>query len=684
MAVSPTTAVIHFFCSLGVVRVPAPVTVIAPIFRALSSMSATFLTAEQLCVSDALHSGINVVTNACPGAGKTFMILRIAQTLPGFGLMITFSKRLQLAAEQKITGSRLRAQTFHGACNSVDSSTIVRNDLDMEQFLEQPVLPAFWATLSFLAIDETQDMTVLEFRLVRLIMSVMVPKSVVLLVGDVRQNIFAGLKPTIGSQFLMNPRTFFTVEEPFVELRLTKSFRLTQQMVSWLKAHMNILQLLQHYPEYDTPHIRAFLSLEDLVGTGSGPAVLELAQPLPQVTPMIQSLIALRQSEDGNDSVTIIVHSVKHQSPGIQLVNRMRTANWNVIDSNSEYSSSDELTLNKSTVCTLFAMKGLEAQHVFFIGFDSFKEGYNNPLATFCEYFVGLTRGLKSLVVISNTSITPFATLREVHHVRSVTPADKLRADPTRVLTSGVRELLSFVTAHADLNAGLRYRPINADSWGTLVKAKTMFSSRRQITQDVTIFIGLAIEEGVRRLLQTPPCAVLDWSRVMQTLLQQQPYLRRQIDSFEWVDTPMLELAVQRTMQMIAAITDHRTDSHLSPTRRMSATFLSRSGRPVKVSGEVDFLLAGNYLIELKTSLDFTVDDAHQAAIYAALYERCCVGTDDMSPGAALTVYIVNPIAGDVREVQCVTSWQDHVGKLIDRHVDEKFGNEALVVPRLP
>ena len=147
--------------------------------------------AEQQLVCDHICLGENVVVDACAGSGKSTTILTVANALPKKRfLQITYNAMLRKEFKEKVAEcglENIEVHTYHSFAvkyffRDAHTDTGIRHllysyskssDEVTDDLVTYPEIPAF----DIVVLDETQDMTLLYYRLVTYILHVICNKN---------------------------------------------------------------------------------------------------------------------------------------------------------------------------------------------------------------------------------------------------------------------------------------------------------------------------------------------------------------------------------------------------------------------------------------------------------------------------------------------------------------------------
>lgn len=199
----------------------------------MTAFSKILLTDEQNEIKDVILSDISCVVNACPGGGKTTLSLVITQLYNKKTLVLTFSSKLKDETREKVSKNNIKNCIVH-SYNSAPRDhylTDAYNDEDIYEILSRDIEPFEKIDYEFIVLDEIQDMTKAHYKYLMKFIKDMNIKPVFLIIGDVDQSIFQ-FKGADSRYLTMCDQLEFQGE--FVKKTLTKTFRLTKHMVSFI------------------------------------------------------------------------------------------------------------------------------------------------------------------------------------------------------------------------------------------------------------------------------------------------------------------------------------------------------------------------------------------------------------------------------------------------------------------
>ena len=152
---------------------------------------------EQQLIIDHIKDGNNVVVDACAGSGKSTTILNVAYQLDSKKIMqLTYNSALRHEIRSKakeLSLDNMTVHTYHSlAVGFYDSSAYT--DTGMRHILAQNTEVSKHIDIDILVIDESQDMTLLYYRLiVKFICDLYMKnnkKIQLLILGDYKQGLY--------------------------------------------------------------------------------------------------------------------------------------------------------------------------------------------------------------------------------------------------------------------------------------------------------------------------------------------------------------------------------------------------------------------------------------------------------------------------------------------------------------
>ena len=275
-----------------------------------------------------------------------------------------------------------------------------------------------------------------------------------LLIGDVFQGIFAGVNRS-------DPFYFLEPQLPgrhFVTRRLSVSHRITPEIAEAVNRHLNPCRLQDYYPLMWAKH---GARLRTLWGTGLSSSKPRSQRPVqfvkvhnvfraathPEIKEFVRTGARTRRMQD----LCVLVDSTKKaRTPGKVFVDTYTTThNFLVVESGADRSQSatrsedrDQLTTNKSVICTVFTAKGLEWPRVLHFSLSGYREPAD-PFLCLSLAYTAWTRCAEELCVCVDMK-TPFCTFRD---------RGLALPFPVASTTLAVTDLLAFVPVDMQINA---------------------------------------------------------------------------------------------------------------------------------------------------------------------------------------------------------------------------------------
>jgi hypothetical protein len=613
-------------------------------------------THEQLSILRALaEDNVDVVVNAFAGSGKTTTALAAADAVYNktrrHTLIVTYSKRLKEDCRRRTSQlSYVHVESFHSLLYTHTYPVI--NDEHALVFLSDRTRQDTWtkaaytvSELGLIVFDESQDLCPLLQRIVAFVCQKLSVYTRLLFIGDVFQCIFAELKQSEAFYFLA-PQV---VGRQFTTRRLSVSHRITPEIAHAVNTYLNPCLLKEHYPDLWAQKGERIHALWGAGISSSKPPSNVAVQYVkvynmfnaatePEITDFVHKVGTDRRPLQ---DLCILVDSTKPTTPGGRLVeaytNRM---NFLVVESGAGRGESptdrdQKLAQNKSTICTIFAAKGLEWPLILHIGLSGYYEKAN-PLLCMSQAYTTWTRCSEELMVCMDTK-TPFYAIR-LPRIPATVPTPR---------HSTVLELFAYVPVDGAINACT-----------SVVEHHTLPTDTRHMTdiihchrsdlplstyEDVSALIGMVVEATIVHHLKTQlmhcTFSCQEWEHLCRTTSATlRPHIKNQLTNFTFVDIICLNRYVNNALELMRL--------HLPPIQLVEShavvTVYTVDGRCI--TGELDLLVNGSIVIELKNTTTKTKEHELQAACYYAMH------TD------ATDCYLLNSKRGELCRVGLTTT----------------------------
>lgn len=271
-------------------------------------------------------------------------------------------------------------------------------------------------------IDEAQDITPLYYRLIRYILDKNENKSNVRLciIGDRFQSIFKFNEAD--ERFIIYAKNIFKINDiPFVELKLSTTYRCTKPMIDFVNAcvlNENRLKAsvdnLKSTAPNKTKRVRYCILNTFVRGCFKG-----------TTTFIILAYLKMYKPED----IFILAPSVKSdKSPVKQLANSLSNMKISLyVSKNDEEKIDEDIIKGKLVITTFHQAKGLERKFVFIFGFDDtyftyYDKGCNKHLCPNTVY-VAITRATEELVIFHHRD-NPFFRFINIPNLLKVCSVD--------------------------------------------------------------------------------------------------------------------------------------------------------------------------------------------------------------------------------------------------------------------
>jgi len=380
--------------------------------------------AEQWAVANATGRGLNVLCRAVAGAGKTTTLLLCAARAPAQAhLLLTYNKRLQVDVARRAQPN-VAVMTYHAAAGK-SYGTLIRNDEQFRRYVR--AAPESPLRFDVLLVDETQDMAVEYFALVRHLLAAN-PGARMIVVGDELQSIneYRGAHPGFLTEAPALYRDLAGGRE-WVSCRLSVSHRLTPASAAFVNAHLYRAEVIVGGNLRDANRRPIYVAAAGKEG---------VANALAKAT---KDAIA----EFGAEGVFVLAPSVRDlaskQSPVAELVRRHLAGVPVFVAGDDDARIDEALTRGKLAILSFNAVKGCERPCVIIVGLDEtyfrfFNREWKDHRRLPNILTVAATRAIGRLVVVAGVKDTlrsvDFARLGELAEVRGTPARPRVRAAP--------------------------------------------------------------------------------------------------------------------------------------------------------------------------------------------------------------------------------------------------------------
>lgn len=460
---------------------------------------------EQSNILTLIGDGHNVLGDCVAGSGKTTSVLLLARAFPGKRILqVTYNAQLKLEVRQKAIATGLRnleIHTYnslcvkfydrHGYTNDKLTHAVDRN------FPPLTTIPMY----DIVVIDETQDMNMIFYRLVKKFIADSPNKTPQMLVlGDKFQSIykFIGADP----RFLTLSPSIWAA--PFLPSTLSVSYRLTNEIAGFVNDVM--------------------LGYERIKTVRAGPKVFYKVCKTFEIHKQICDtlLVGLRDGSVKPDDIFVLGGSIKGAKAPIRLLENSLASHGIpcFYPTSDDRKLDEEIIEGKVVFSTFHQAKGRERKIVIIYGFDeSYYKFYcpdENPLECPPTLYVATTRAKEHLILLHDErqGALPFLTksMGEISRlpyvqfegtVATESPSEGLHKDTPKHNTSPT-DLVRFMNeTNLKLLSNITdelYEVEEAASYKIDVPSKIAFDNG--IVEDVSEINGVAIPtmfESIKR-----------------------------------------------------------------------------------------------------------------------------------------------------------------------------------------
>jgi len=421
--------------------------------------SSVLLSREQKDIIDFVNQDTacrTAMVQAFAGTGKTKLLLELAKDRfqRGYGstLLLTYSAELKnytryLAKQQE----GLTIESMHSLVRNVlwIGHECVTNE-DMEAYLalaQKPAPhPAFLKEITMVCVDELQDMNLLYYLLFQQLRSFFTKPVAFVGVADFFQWLHGKVNKS-SVEFMSKAEVYFPADT-IQYFPLTRSYRLTPDMCSWINQHLNPLRLQIHYPSTWLKYGEAITKF-----WGSGLSSARCASCLQihaDCNVKMHHPQRVRYIEYDSFKDPLVPKATKDEllhGSAYLLLNGLHT---------------DRFTRHFSNVTTPQKFKGCETNKVVVLSCDRFveevcasnaaseSERVDWPFACYCQMYVSCTRAKEELDILHRKSKPAFFTMRADNFLLS----EPLPHD-TQVGTRRLNHLFHFVPRDTNLEASV-------------------------------------------------------------------------------------------------------------------------------------------------------------------------------------------------------------------------------------
>ena len=655
-------------------------------------LSEVVLTDEQNEVKDVILSDKSCVVNACPGAGKTTLSLVITQLYNKKTLILTFSSKLKDETREKVSKNNIKNCIVH-SYNSAPRDHYLNdayNDEDIYEILSRDIEPFEKIDYEFIVLDEIQDMTKAHYKYLMKFIKDMNIKPVFLIIGDVDQSIFQ-FKGADSRYLTMCDQLEFQGE--FVKKTLTKTFRLTKHMVSFINEAVYGYTKYTSLSAIKDPKPVTYVKCDSYDDEG-----------------LFKFLVDKIKGYDVNEVYILAPSIVSNKIPIKNLENYIvdyhKQIKIHIPKSDNDYTN-DEVSRNKIVMTNYHKVKGSEKQLVIVFGFDEsyFKfyadetdptDKITNPM------LVGITRADTELILIHdhNEKSLPFIKMSvdelkkkdycKVHDIESNIIRNKKREKPYEIA-------VTKLTNHLSQSNELLLCPlINSGIFKQTSEAITNFKipgniTLGELTEDVSHLNGVAIP-SIYEYLRNNQSSIMDLFKLKKIkggLIGREFYrLPKSLDDFKLKDYLRLanirESIISGTLSNLNQIRDYdwlkthhfnkckyNMDKVFGDQRlefEIPLSFIMNHNKYGKIEliGSLDISTNEDNIYELKCTENLTITNKLQLVVYAFMWKK-------LYPDDNKRFYLFNIRTSEILELDTDRDEIDEIMEILIKNKIEKY-----------
>jgi len=578
---------------------------------------------EQKAIIDSIKDH-NVKVNSVAGSGKTTTVLHMAKQYKDESiLLLTYNARLKMETRKKKDNLGLRnleVHSYHSFCVSNYDNRCYK-DAAIINLLKDNKKSLKKFNYSIIVVDEAQDMNKIYYKLVNKILSDNLGKCRMCVIGDKYQSIyqFNGAD----SRFITLAENVFKPNDlPWKELKLSVSFRITNQMASFLNKCVMKFDYIR--ANKDGNKVRYIMT-----------DTFNFERPVFEVLHYLNECIY--------DDIFILAPSVKkgkNDSPVRVLANKLTDFGIPIyVPTDDDEKLDEEIIKNKIVFSTFHQVKGLERKNVIVYGFDeSYFQLFNkNADINFCpnEIYVALTRGIENLTVFHSTqkNYLPFldddelegTVYYEISKLHTVYDSGKsitldvseitkhMQSDIINNATDYFEKILvkdkeKFINIPIKTNQGTLVESVSEIN-GTIIPAYFEFVNNKKMSI-YEILIDKGQEVKIKLALDMPTSDLLKLATQYVSFTSGYKYKMNQIVSYNWMDDELFDDAVDRLELVINKNAKFEVEIY-NPEPKLGKVIV----------GRVD-CIDNDTIWEFKCTRDLDSEHFIQLAIYALLNEN--------------------------------------------------------------
>ncbi len=400
---------------------------------------------EQQKVINDIQNDYNVIVDSVAGSGKTTCILHIVNAMASKRiLLLTYNAKLRLETREKakkLKLSNIEVHTYHSFAYKYYHSC--KNDLELHNILVKEKECKVKLKFDILILDETQDMTLLYYKLVCRLISDSLKVPQICILGDRYQSIYDFNKADNRFIILGDKLFNFSSNNNWSFQNLSQTFRCTKEMTEFINKCMLGYNRLESNKSNNKPRYIYC----DVYGDDD-----RLYSPYDE-------LVYYLKSGYKPEEIFIIAPSVRSEKTPIRsLENRIKQKMPQIpiyVPISDDEKIDEDILKNKLVFSTFHQVKGLERKVVLVFGFDESYFAYYkkdvNPYVCPNELYVATTRASERLTLFQDRSYSylPFLNYNKINQYCIVLGSSGIKKEipkDSRLKPIAVTELLRFCT----------------------------------------------------------------------------------------------------------------------------------------------------------------------------------------------------------------------------------------------
>jgi len=605
----------------------------------------------------------------------------------------------------KCFDANVSVYTYHGLCVRFYNRMSYDDTMIEKILLTDKKLSIEIPTFDILVIDETQDMTLLYYKLIRKFIRDYGKKITILLLGDNMQGIYEFKKSD--KRFLTCGDKLWSDFGPFLHLSLRTSYRLTNEIGAFVnEIMMNNHHIITQKQGCKVEYIRMNIWDSQQVSK----RILNLLVSK-QYTP--EDIFVLAPSIMSKKGVPLPINALENNlvKMGIQCFTSM----------NDESVIHKDFSKGKVVFSTFHQAKGRERPIVIVYGFDAnwfkYYGKYKDNLVCPNELYVAVTRASERLILIEGTESLPLPFLQHIHiDYDTFRTKHYLDVSGSMYKATGITIIEEEEDDNKHTNPTELLKFIDPDSLPTIIQMKEVIFTKHSdsiksvdiptkiknnigLSENVSDLNGLAIpmiwetrrkgissiyqyvakysmqvdiiEENFRLLPKeiTEPSDFLRLANIYQALISGYHFKLAQICDYSWLTKSMVD-------DCNSSMTKHFDDSVTFEINIGDIKKETEYGT-ILMRGRIDAL--DKYAVyELKCVSELTIEHFLQLVLYAWLWKQKSLetGTSMYEKYGARRFFLINIRTEELHELNTNSTYIDDLFNIL---IQNKFKKENIM-----